>query len=255
MKITTIINFCTNDYVFLKHCIDHAKPFSTEIIVPYCDHFHDGTPENRVLLDKAVAENPGVQFVEFAYDKNQSSRWHCNVSRKIGIELSSDQTEYILLLDTDEIIESDKFIEWVKQEEKVGLVDSYKIANYFYFRETKFRSNNIEESIILVKKGPITSNDDFVFHNEERGGLFYFAPTKKWRCMLDGKPFIHHYSWVRSKEAMIKKVTAWSHNKDKDWISLVHKEFEAPFRGTDLIFPDRKNKYETVEPYINLIAE
>jgi hypothetical protein len=49
---------------------------------------------------------------------------------------------------------------------------------------------------------------------------------------------------------MLKKVSCWSHNKDKDWISLVHKEFELPFRGNDVIFADRE--YDIVDPYINL---
>ena len=93
-KITTIINYCTNDYIFLKSCIDNARPFSHEIIIPYCDHFHDGTEENKALQEKSVLENTGVQFVEFAYDNTKSSRWHCNISRKIGIELASTDTEF-----------------------------------------------------------------------------------------------------------------------------------------------------------------
>lgn len=255
MKITTIINYCTNDYIFLKHCIDHVRAFSTSIIIPYCDHFHDGTVENSELLERSVKENVGVQFVEFNYEKDQSSRWHCNASRKIGIELAPEDTEYFLFLDTDEIIETDKFIEWIIQEEKVGLVDSYKIANYWYFRDFKYRSSGFEESIALVKKGPLTENDSVIFNNEERNALFFFAQSRKGCCMLNGKPFIHHYSWVRSKEAMLKKVTAWSHNKDKDWISLVHKEFDEPFRGKDLIFPERNIQYDIVEPYINLTIQ
>ena len=38
----TIINFCSNDYSYLRHCIDGVKPFSSQVIVPVCDHFFDG---------------------------------------------------------------------------------------------------------------------------------------------------------------------------------------------------------------------
>lgn len=251
MKITTIINYCTNDYMYLKSCVDGARPFSSKIIVPYCDHFHDGTAENKWLLNKSTAENLGVEFIEFEYEPTMTSRWHCNASRKIGIELASPDTEYFLLLDTDEIIESDKFIQWIEQQEKSKmLLDGYKLANYFYFRDFKYRAKNTEDSIVLIKNGPLVRNDALVFHDHERSGVFDAAPKKARNCMLDGKPFIHHYSWVRSKEAMLKKVTAWSHNADKNWVALVHKEFEAPFRGKDVIFGDNR-EYEVVEPYLN----
>jgi hypothetical protein len=254
-KITTIINYCTNDYIFLKSCIDNVRPFSHEIIIPYCDHFHDGTQENKSLQEKSVLENTGVQFVEFAYENTKSSRWHCNISRKIGIELASTDTEYFLFLDTDEIVESEKFIAWVNEEEKNGILDSYKIAHYWYFRDFKFRSKTWEDNTVFVKKGPITENDDFIFHEEERKGMFWFVPQNRRRAMAtyNGSPFVHHYSWVRSKEAMLKKVSCWSHNKDQDWVSLVHKEFELPFRGKDMIFRDRE--YDIVEPYINIPIE
>ncbi len=252
MKITTIVNYCTNEYVFLKPCIDAALSVSHEVIVPYCDHFLDGTTENRELLEKSIAENPKAQFIEFSYDKNQNSRWHHNVARKIGIESADPITEYILFLDTDEIIEPDRFNQWVKQEESVGLIDSYKIANYWYFRDVRYRSKRYEDSILLVKKGYLTQNDDIIFHHEERNALFFLAQKRKGMCMLENKPFIHHYSWVRTKEAMLKKVTAWGHSGDKDWVSLVHEEFSQPFRGRDLIFPDRNIEYEIVEPYIEI---
>ena len=241
--------------MFLKPCIDAVRLFSSEIIVPYCDHFHDGTEENKGLQEKSVLENPAAQFVEFAYDETQSSRWHCNISRKIAIELAAKDTDYFLFLDTDEIVEPNKLIAWAKQEETLGAMDSYKIAQYWYFRDFKYRSQVWEDNTVLVKRGPITENDSFIFHQEERKGMFWFVPENRRRAMStwNGMPFIHHYSWVRSKEAMLKKVKCWSHNKDRDWISLVHKEFELPFRGKDVIFGDRE--YDIVEPYINVKLE
>jgi hypothetical protein len=250
MKITTIINYCSNEYMFLKACIEHARPFSTEVIVPYCNRFLDGTPENKDLLDKSTIENSNkATFVEFEYDPSQSSRWHHNAARRIGIDVASEYTEYFLLLDTDEIVESDRFVQWINNQEG-KLLDSYKLANYFYFRDVKYRSKSIEDSVVFVKKGPLTNNDELVFHPEERYGLWIGADKRDRMCMLDNKPFIHHYSWVRSKEAMIRKVTSWGHNKDRDWVSLVNKEFEQPFRGKDVIFGDRE--YDIVEPYITL---
>lgn len=251
MKITSVINYCTNDYMFLSSCIQSVRPFSSKIIVPFCDHFLDGTPENEELISKSIRENPGVEFIKFNYEPSQSSRWHHNAGRKIGILSAPSDTEYFMFIDVDEIIEPGKFIEWWKTQDATPL-DSYRLACYWYFRDFKYRSKNWEEAIALVKAGPITSNDNLIFHHEERKALFWSIPehTRMDKCLYNGLPFSHHYSWVRSRESMLKKVSSWGHNKDRDWKSAVEKEFEQPFRGKDVIFGDRE--YDVVEPYINV---
>ena len=53
---------------------------------------------------------------------------------------------------------------------------------------------------------------------------------------LDNQPLFHHYSWVKKKEEMLKKVSCWGHREDKDWEPLVHKEFSEEFRGEDCLY-------------------
>ncbi len=249
-KITTIINYCTNDYIFLKPCIDSALRFSKKVIVPFCNHFHDGTPQDQGLLAASVLENPNADFIEFDYNPNESSRWHCNVSRKIGMVMSPEDTEYFMFLDTDEIVEPDKFIAWLAQEESSGkMADSYRLANYFYFRDFCYRAKDWEDSIAFVKNKPSIFDDEIVFNNEERHAFFYYSRNRKRMCTYDGVPFIHHYSWVRTKEAMLTKVKTWSHRDDRDWTSLVHQEFSENFRGHDVI---HGKVYDTVEPYLKI---
>ncbi len=251
MKITSIINYCTNDYIFLKPCIDGVLPFSDKVIVSYCDHFLDGTPENRELINKGIFENPKAEFIEFQYNPSQSSRWHHNACRKVGFINSPQDTDYYMLLDVDEVIEPEKFKIWWSQQQG-NLVDSYRFSCYWYFREFKYRYKNWEEAIALVKSGPLTTNDNIIFHHEERKAMFWSVSENKRmdKCKLDGLPFSHHYSWVRSKQGMLKKVKSWGHNKDCDWSKLVEKEFEQPFRGKDVIFGNRE--YDIVEPLIKI---
>lgn len=251
-KITTIINYCTNDYMFLKPCVDAALRISHKVIVPFCTHFHDGTEQDQSLLLKSANENSKADFVEFEYYKDQSSRWHCNASRKLGMTLAPDDTDYFMFLDTDEIIVPEEFNAWW-QEQQSKLLVSYKLANYFYFRDFKYQCKDWQDSIALVQKG-IFTQDDFIFHENERSGVFDYVPQhlRARNVTYKGKPFIHHYSWVRSKEAMIKKVSCWSHNKDRDWVSAVNEEFSAPFRGKDMIFGF---EYNIVEPYLNISIE
>jgi hypothetical protein len=251
-KITTIINYCTNDYIFLKPCVDAALKVSHKVIVPFCTHFHDGTEQDRALLLRSVGENPNAEFIEFDYCSTESSRWHCNISRKIGIEVAPDDTDYFMFLDTDEIVVPEEFNAWWSEQQSKLLV-SYKLANYFYFRDFKYQCKESQDSIALVQKGTYTS-DQFILHENERSGVFDYVPyeLRARNVTHNGKPFIHHYSWVRSKETMLKKVSCWSHNKDKDWTALVHQEFSEPFRGKDVIFGF---EYNTVEPYLNLKIE
>ena len=67
--------------------------------------------------------------------------------------------------------------------------------------------------------------------------------------LVDGKPMIHHFSWVRTKEEMLKKVHNWGHKNDTNWIDLVEEEFSRPFSGTDFI---HKYQYNIVENKFNL---
>ena len=68
----------------------------------------------------------------------------------------------------------------------------------------------------------------------------------------DGNPMFHHYSWVRTREEMLKKVKSWAHHKDRDWTSLVEKEFERKFNSqTDTCFV-HNYKYVEVEPHISV---
>lgn len=65
----------------------------------------------------------------------------------------------------------------------------------------------------------------------------------------EGNPIVHHFSWVRNKEDMLKKVKNWGHNSDKNWINLVEKEFSRPFNGTDFV---HGYEYNIVENKFNL---
>lgn len=238
--------------MFLKPCVDAALKVSDKVIVPFCTHFHDGTEQSQELLLRSAAENPNAEFAQFEYLATETSRWHCNASRKIGIMMAPEDTEYFMFLDTDEIIVPELFNAWWSEQQSNPLV-SYKLSNYFYFRDFKYQCKDWQDSIALVQKGYFTQ-DQFIFHENERSGVFDYVPPhlRARNVTYRGKPFIHHYSWVRSKEAMLKKVSCWSHNRDQDWASLVEKEFNEPFRGKDMIFGF---EYNTVHPYLDIKIE
>jgi hypothetical protein len=240
MKIATIINYCTSDYRFIKTCIDSVLPFSNQVIIPIADHTFDGQPENNELVNKSVSENPSANFYYYEWIPGNSPRYWHNMSRLVGINQLNEDTEWVLFLDSDEIVETELFSKFIKTE---LTMDSYKIANYWYFREPIYRAKAIEDSAVLVRKelinidpyNPYIEREQLCNNNNQRNTL------------QDNLPMIHHYSWVRTKEQMLKKVKNWGHAGDRnDWVDKVEEEFSREFNGTDFV-PHHHYEYEIVE--------
>jgi len=84
LKLSTIINYCSNDFRFIDHVIRSVLPFTDQVIVPICDHFYDGEPENKQKLLTTYLKNPAVRFVEFSYDSEKAwlgARYWTNMAR------------------------------------------------------------------------------------------------------------------------------------------------------------------------------
>ena len=265
-KIATIINYCTNDYYFIGHNIKHASKFSQQIIVPYCDHFYDGTPENKNIIRKTIKENPQAKFIPFAYNPQKTitiwrgwalflrflglgqvfgpQYWIC-LARKIGFQHLNPKINYVLFLDADEIIDSARFIEWLNTKKYQAL----KLANFWYWRKSKYQATTWEDSPLMARYSAL-KQANFMSH-DERNAMFKSIPHPKASMVLglDRKPMIHHYGWAKPKKNLIKKIQTWGHNKDRNWIKLINQEFSRPFSGTDFIY---HRKFKTVKPFLNI---
>lgn len=247
MKISTILMYCSNDFRWIEKCVEQASKVSEEIIIPICDHYFNGEPENREILDKTyelLKNNPKVQIIEFEWSPGYPTYYWANMARIIGKEYSSPETDWVLWLEADEIIDDIAFNKWVKTKE-YEQYDSFKLSNYFYFREPIYQAENWEASVVLVRK-------EFIYFDlsnpREREQCHEFLNIRKkvYTNGVDNLPMIHHYSWVRTKEEMIKKVTTWTHSQDMNWVPLVEEEFNREFNGTDFI-PHHHYKYKIVE--------
>ena len=253
LQIATVINFCTIDYKFIRHCINGVLPFSTTVVVPYADRLFDNSSENRELIESARDENPEAIFKEFTYHHSITEKigahfWH-NFARWVGVTSLPADIDFVLFLDADEIVESDSFIEFI-QSTNFAPYNYLYFANYWYFRKPKYRARNIEVSPVMVKKSII--NKDIVFLSEERGNFSKLPNGIQGVLGMNQKPMIHHYSWVRSRQEMLSKVQSWAHKSDRNWVSLVKKEFDHDFTGTDFV---HGYQYDIVEPYIDLGKE
>lgn len=230
MTIATIINYCTNDYRFLSRSIAEVSPFSSQIIVPVCDHFFDGYPENRPLLETCYAQHPNVRFLEFAYDAKELYSpyvrrspededwrilWH-STARYLSFLYLDDSIEYLLFLDADEIVEGKKFANWLQNED-------YQKWNALWFFAYQYGfspfnpSPDYQLTGLLIRRRSIFPL--LLFNLQERFGIFSGISGAK-RCQItgfDGKPMIHHYSWVRPHEEQIKKSRTWGKRHLRNW--------------------------------------
>ncbi len=234
-SIATIILYCTNDFQFLARCVKEAQVFSQQVIVVYGSHFFDGTPENELLLEKSQYQGPNCQFIKFPFHIEKEAifdnSYGHNIARWVGINYLKSDIDYVLFLDVDEVVNGAHFLEWLETGE-YRRYDTIKIENYWYFREPVYQATTTEQSVIMVKANKI--HPKRIFSKKERQGLVTGTRLMGAKS-VDGHPMIHHYSWVRDKQAMIKKVISWGHKNDRDWISLIEAEFSHPFSGKDFV--------------------
>ena len=228
-KIATVISYCSNDERFIRRCIDQALKVSTQVVVPISSHLFDGTPEDIQAIKKLAEEYPNVNFGLFEWSEGHHPRYWHNVSRILGCDMLTDDIDWVLFLDSDEIIDAELFNKFT-QDDTFNSYDSYKLACYWYFREESYQATSWEDSPVLVRKQLVNIDPNNLYMEREQ--LYEALDVIKRRMVIqDGKPFVHHFSWVRTKEQMLQKVKAWGHNQDKDWVSLIEEEFSRPFNG------------------------
>lgn len=260
-SIAAIVNFCSNESRFIGPCLEQAKLFAKQIIVPVCDHFFDGTVENRALLEQIYRAHPDCLFVEYPFipaeiprrifkDISPAHFWH-SCSRLIGSSFVDETIEGILFLDADEIPDGAKFAEWLEASDYHHHT-VMKMANYWYFREPCHQATSWEDSVVLVQARALTP--ELILQQKERDALYDLLPGPKRRHVTssDGQPMFHHYSWVRTKDEMLKKVRTWGLKADCNWVDLVHEEFTGSFRGTDFI---NGYQYKSVAPLFDIRLE
>jgi hypothetical protein len=253
-SLAVIINFCSNDYPFLRPCIEAVKPFAAQILIPVCDHFFDGQEEDRVTLEAIYAEHPDVQFIEFPFDgqksfyASHSSVYGHNLARLVGSYFLREKVEYVLFLDCDEIVDTPRFIDWLNA---FPLLEyrALHFLTYWYFRESRFQARNWEHTPLLIHKSLL--DGALIMNEQERAGMYDSCLGKK-ASRIPGRdhlPMFHHYSWVRTPEQMLRKVRCWGHHWQRDWESQVLEEFSHPFTGTDFV---HGYEFREVSPYIHL---
>jgi hypothetical protein len=261
LKHATIISYCTNDFRFIDRCIVEARKFSSEILVVACDHFFDGTSENRVLLEHTYSRHPDCQFIEFSYLSDrlyspyhaispESDQWAifwAATTRYIGFHYLSSDIDTVLFLDSDEIVEGESFQKWFESGAFRGYA-ACRLASYLYAVRSDLQAKKVVNLPLLVRKKSFTP---LTLINElERIGAYRSHPgPKRERIVgIEGKPMVHHYSWVRTKEECYQKTKTWGHRHDANWSKLIEEAFSGK---RDRIFDSEHEFVEIETPYFD----
>ena len=247
-KITTIINFCTNEEAFINHAIEQAAIFSDQVLVPVCLSRFSGEPEDPNRLSHIYQKNPTATFLAYEWNDRVNQKnpcphfWH-NFSRWLAIQEATG--EFCLFLDADEVVDGHRFKEWLENT-SLENIDSVKFENYWYFRTASYQAKQTEQSCVMTRRNKCKSR--YVFTPSERHAL---EVGRSLQNMVDinGAPMIHHYSWVRTKEQMLAKVRSWGHKDDRNWEPLIENEFAEEFNGTDFV---HGYSFNTIDPFVEI---
>lgn len=253
--ISILITYCTLDDAFLDKCTQEALKITNNVYVFAFDKFFDGTPQDSAKLNRiTMGDYKGVIFNFDMYKSTSNVRAaNENKLRRLAWEYiqKNKPTKYTLLLDVDEIVDANKFIEWYNT--KNSELFSYFFESYWYFRDYDYRALVTESHCIpLVLNSRVNPEEDFTLAGMRERWAF-----KKNSCMTGIKlygivPMFHHYSWVRTKEEMLKKVSVWSHKDDKDWNSLIEEEYSRPFNFSDFVHGYKFEKIANVHGFKSL---
>lgn len=250
IELSAVITYCSIDSNIVEHCIKSVLDICDEVILVYCDCLFDGTIELDDTISQLRSRYESITFIcvkwrpniNFAIFEGQPNFfWHC-MMRYTGYTKS--RGKYILSLDSDEVMDP-LFKDYVSDK----VYEAYTMTRfeaYWYFREPVFLARQTEPGCSLIKR-EIALDRNKTFSIMDRGGCFINIEDEKCaalRYLYLNKPLCHHFSWVRSRENLYKKVRTWGHSTAYDWNKILDKELSSPF---SLVDPIHGYQYDIVE--------
>lgn len=250
-NIGTVIISSVDDFQFLDILIPQTIIYSKYTSVAIGIKRWDGTPEDVDKITTFIAKHKTKNVLFTMYDPTdeaQHSPMTHNMrkremvpeayARHIALQQIPDNInlDYILYLDSDEIIDGQTFLNWLNNGQ-YKTYDVMKLACYWYWRLPTIRAKDyLEDSIVFMKRKHCLP---FVIFHDLARTFFYTAvngPKDRMITGINGKPMVHHYSWVRTHTQMLRKVMCWGHKNDfESIVDKVNTEFSRNFNGTDFI--------------------
>ncbi len=263
--LNIIVNYCSNEKPFIVPLLQQCRlVLNAQVIVSIGTHMYDMTPEDSTLIAELQTQFPEVHFIWYSVDtacplpprnpllQRPNAYWH-NIARITGWNHArKTNDDWVLFLDADEIPDGPRLHHWVQTVLPLLPTDfAYKLGNYWYFREPIYQATILEDSPVLIHTSRLSTQ--VLMTDHERDGILAASHTKCIRHVVDQDkvPMIHHFSWVRSKDSLLKKIRTWGHQHDMDWTYLIEKEFAGTFSGKDFV---HGYTYMTVPNVFNIVV-
>jgi hypothetical protein len=224
--VSVIVNYCSNERVFIDVVLRECLLFSNDIVVSYGSRLYNGAPEDVDHIKEYESKYPMVKFkcyqvdplLDLSKQKGVRNRpvayWH-NLARWTGVQALEGKNGWVFIIDTDEIPDGQLVKEWLRGcEACLDPIKCYKVANYWYFKDPTNQATTLEDSVLLIHSKYLTEEN--IFGDNERDHLI---PAS--RCMLmretkgvNGAILFHHFSWVRPRKQLEHKLRSWGHSQD-----------------------------------------
>lgn len=265
-KYNALIPITVNDFRFLPILMKSMDAICGRTVFIYSDYLfnQEKQDENKLQhifdLPKKLNLKGEFRFVKYDIDfdvdeykvgeyNNSPKRYWINHARYTGINHVDENAEWLLLIDSDEIPNVDKYLEYMDNLTIPNDILTLNFDNYVYFWKNHYVKMETENSIVLLRNVVWKNKEKYhrLFYNEFERTVFYkYFPVDK--CIMniknnDSECLFHHYSWVRNLDEMKSKVINWGHSDDH--LSLEY-EFED---GTKML---EKNKVMLNYMYANL---
>lgn len=250
MTIGVILSTSTTELRFLRTQLDECAKFASQTIVCIGNHRFDGiTPEPLESFESVIREYPNVHFLIYPVTPPETfsnplplrpgAYWH-NMSRIVGALRLKEDIHWVMFLDGDEVPEGAALNAWEQHALAKGTKDRIiYLANYWYFKDPIYRAKYLEQSVPVVPRSLFSDEKETVLLLMDANERYCFTSLDLEVCefelSLNKEPMIHHFSWVRSKEDILRKIATWGHQGEQPWEALIEETWDKAFDGRDFV--------------------
>jgi hypothetical protein len=232
--LSVVVLYCSQERDLIDAVLEPLTKVSQDIVVVSLSHFFNGFEDTQViqtLQELKQKYNIKPLYINWKLIPGAPQNFWPKELRLQGYGATNPSNKWVMFVDSDEILRNpSSFNSWLAKQDG----ESFKLSNYWYFMSAKRRSKVLEDSVILVARSSLRFEMFRAPGVAEREALVQ-NPQRMVKD-LDGQVMFDHFSWVRTKEALLQKVVTWGHRQDMDWLSLVKTAVEEdPLTTKDFV--------------------
>lgn len=218
-QLGIVVSYSSNEARFLPALArELPRCGALDVVFAVGTHLFDMEPEPEPMVPGRVVRYNVRQ------DAREVPRHYHNLARESGVAALAPGVDWVIFIDADEVPEGDRVREWFNATE-LHSGTAYKIACHWYFLHPVLRAKEVEDSILLVPRSRLSQ--EALRDPRERDGIVAALPVCE-RMVSASEPLFHHYSWVRDRKGLLRKVRTWGHRNDRlDWEQCIDDALNA----------------------------